>query len=500
MVIQLQRGSCGVSPAALKPALAALSRIIRGKVTLPVLGMVKVEACPSTKTLYLTGTDLDLSMRVEVPGASEMAKDETFLVRLGDLQQLVKTSHPRQEIDLRSLQAGEPIEDFPETPVLEQGTTMQLGEKEIERLLDAFTCCSDDQTRRVICGVYLDPSESGRIVGTDGRHLACFDAPAVAALAESFILPNHKLWSWRGFRQCDVCTLRLGTVGQGENQSRVFQMEGYGWTVTGKGIEGNYPTYRQVCPSDGQFQGRVDFDREGANRLVETLERLAGNKGTPATVGFRVDEKGVAFLHRQLSDQPYIETLFPSARRKGPDITVMMNREYLIKPLRFGFTRMDLIDACSPVKFSGKDGFVIVMPMRCEGPVQTRAAEKQNEKVPENPPVETAQPLTEDQQPKQNMRVNNHNGNGNGHADGNGNGNRLSSTSSYNAEEAITPSDPVDAAIQQLAQTKEALKEALAGLSGLTATLKEVRQQQKDTEREIKTVRSTIRSLRELKL
>ena len=93
----------------------------------------------------------------------------------------------------------------------------------------------------------------------------------------------------------------------------------------------------------------------------------------------------------------------------------------------------------------------------------------------------------------------NGNGNGNGSHSAPSNGHRGPRTSALDGEEPNN-SDSMDAAVQQLAQLRETLKGALNGMVELSATLKVVRQQQRDTEREIRTVRSTIRSLREIRL
>ena len=91
------------------------------------------------------------------------------------------------------------------------------------------------------------------------------------------------------------------------------------------------------------------------------------------------------------------------------------------------------------------------------------------------------------------------NGNQQTATNGNGNGHRAPRPSLEDGEEA-SGSDPMDAAAQQLAQVRETLKGALTTLGELAGTLKAVRQQQRDTEREIRTVRSTIRSLKEIRL
>lgn len=555
-----QPAALAVQAAELKSALAALSRVIRGRVTLPILGLVKVTTCPAKQAVQLTATDLELSVSVEVPclfEIEEQAEDEAFLVPLEDLQRVVKTaSHSRQGIDLRSLRSAEEVQDFPGEPKLVEVTTTALGATELERLLQAFACASEDQTRYVLCGVHLDPAEGGRLIATDGRHLALFQAPGVSVFDRPFILPDHRFWGWRGIQEGGGCTLHLGTFAQAGEGSPGFRLEGEGWRVTGKGVEGNYPNYRQVLPSASQFVTRVELEPDGAEALAHKLEQLAKWKGTPAAVGLRVENQELHLLHREKADQDYAATHLPTSRITGAEMTVMLNRDYLIKAPRFGFRRLELIDPCSPVQFTGDNGLLIVMPLRLEGSLSVRPAAGATGQgsaptapapVPEPEPLAAHSQAGEQQQeqqrqpePKQqqqqptsdNMKPTNgtrpvssshsSNGNGNGGHSHSGNGHRpgarlagdreeeaLSSSangsspsrsSSSDSTPGAAAADPMDAAVQQLALVRDTLRSALAGLGELLTTLKSVRQQQRDTEREIRTVRSTIRSLREINL
>lgn len=517
----LTEPALAVRMADLKAIIPALSRVIRGRVTLPILGMVKVQTFPAKQSLKLSATDLNLSVRVEVPCLYEFEEREAFLVQMADLQRVVKTaSHSRAGIDLRSLRADEDVREFPEDLQLKQAVTIHLDATEVESLFHAFTCVSEDQTRYVICGVYLDPAEGGKMVATDGRHLVCFDAPALTTLKQPCILPDHRLWSWRGFRESGGCTLHLGTFGKSDEESPGFQMEGEGWSVIGKGIEGAFPNYRQVIPSASQFVTRVELGQQGCKALAEKLEQLGRWKDTPLGVGLRIEKNELHLLHREKADQAFLETDLSVARVSGPEMTVILSREYLIKAPRFGFDRIHLIDPCSPVRFSGESGLLIVMPIRLADPQPTPpapAAEQgdgessleaaaspepqlqEPEPQPEQPKTRTNMKPTNGTHPASSATNGNGNGNGNGGHSAPSNGHRVSRAPALEGEDS-NGSDPMDAAVQQLAQLRETLKGALNGMVELSATLKTVRQQQKDTEREIRTVRSTIRSLKDIRL
>ena len=65
---------------------------------------------------------------------------------------------------------------------------------------------------------------------------------------------------------------------------------------------------------------------------------------------------------------------------------------------------------------------------------------------------------------------------------------------------APTEGDPIDAAAAKIAEVRDALRTAVAGLGEVTAALKATRQQQRQADREIRTVRQTLRTLRKVEL
>ena len=74
--------------AELKPALAGLSKVISKRITLPVLGCVRIERTHEGR-IELTGTDLDRSATVQLSTA-DSGDPTSILVPLEDLTNLTK--------------------------------------------------------------------------------------------------------------------------------------------------------------------------------------------------------------------------------------------------------------------------------------------------------------------------------------------------------------------------------------------------------------------------
>ena len=104
-------------------------------------------------------------------------------------------SHPVEQVDhlpLRS-RTSRSRRRSPRSPV-------SLDEAARATLLEALACASDDETRVILNGAYLDVSKpSGHYaVATDGRHLFASNSLHLA-LPSSVLVPDHRFLSWSGF-------------------------------------------------------------------------------------------------------------------------------------------------------------------------------------------------------------------------------------------------------------------------------------------------------------
>jgi len=214
--------------------------------------------------------------------------------------------------------------------------------------------------------------------------------------------------------------------------------------------------------------------------ITNALVQVPGKKLPNRPIGLRIGEKTLGVLFRETKKDPHMEIGIPFTRKTGPDITVFLNRDFLVKALRFGFSRLEVINSLTPMKFSGGRGMMIVMPVRCEAPKQIRpvgsvekAISKETRSMPQR--IKPKQP-SESKVNQSRKRTN------------------------PPSEAESGKADPIDIAGHQLTEVKEGLKRALSNLNGLSASLKAIRQQRRDTEREIQTVRTTIRSLKKVDL
>jgi histone deacetylase complex regulatory component SIN3 len=183
-------------------------------------------------------------------------------------------------------------------------------------------------------------------------------------------------------------------------------------------------------------------------------------------------------LGRSKNAENWSRVQLSDIRVTGKDVTIFLNRNLLSKALRFGLTRIDIIDSRSPLRFANEGRQMIVMPTRPDAP-----SPSQNQQSPADPepeaPTATSPPPAEQPESKTTMPKS-ENGNG-----------------SHN--------EPVDkpvleTALQQVEGVKTSIKSAVSGLNELLDTLKQAQREQKNTDKEVQSVRTTLEKLQSVKL
>lgn len=475
----------------LRPALTALGRVVKKKAALPVLSFVKVEPMGRTQ-VRLTGTDGDTFFTVEVQ-ADMPAQAKAFLVSLTGLQDRIKGARADDPVPLRTGKAP-PLEEFPESPSF-RGQAIELESRATSSLLKAMACASTDPTRHVLRGACLDVGGSNghHLVGTDGRHLYAGNSVQFSKLEESVIVPALRVLDSALVRSHpDSWSLRIGPKKSG-TETRSFRLERPDWQLTGQLVEGNFPNYRQVIPPEEKFQVRVTLPDSVLKPLAKAIRQLPGNRIHNRPVGVRIGKGSLALLAREEENSGYEELVVPLADQAGGEVTVFLNRDYLVKALSFGMNQIEIIDDSSPVRCRGESEFLIIMPIRQVGDLKVEHSRKfggiNGGKSRENPRRKS----------KSTHRVPNRRKTKQNNRDQPGKPPTKKGVS-MPRNEAPTEEDPIDAAAAKIADVRDALRTAAAGLGEVTAALKATRQQQRQADREIRTVRKTLRTLRKVEL
>ncbi len=500
----------------LKTALSGLTKVIPRHSTLPVLGMIHVER-DRQGWVHLTATDLDsfLSLRLEAP--AQIGDPARCLVPFVELQKLGKSCPADETLDLEVLGEDKlllrhrigshpveqvvisvPVTDFPEPPPI-TAKPVSLDEAARATLLDALACASDDETRVILNGAYLDVSKpTGHYaVATDGRHLFSSNSLHLA-LPSSVLIPDHRFLAWSGFVKDGQWKLSVQVPTK--DKGGYIQLESRRWTFVTKQIEGTYPNWRTITDEVREFTGTVEISDQGAEAIQRIVPRLPGDDTPNHTVGLYT-VSGRLYLRGWNKDQERAtEVEVPQVNITGDPATVYVNRQYLLKAIGFGLRTIGVQEPLKPLRFSdGGSRQMIVMPVRVDA---NTAPSKTS--VPAPTPVAPITPVapSTDADPDQPETVNpthNH------HQPTERNTIMQNATNTNNGQqpvaEATTEDKPtLEQALDQIDFIKGSLRGAVTNLNNLADTLRQVQRERRLNEREVRSVRDTLKTLQTVRL
>ncbi len=502
----------------LKTALSGFTKVVPNRTTLPELGMLHVER-DRQGWVRLTGTDLDtfLTFRLETPG--EVANPTSCRISLGELQKLVKTCPADEVLDLEVLGEDKlllrhrigshpveqvitsaPVTDFPEPPPI-TAKPVSLDEAARATLLDALACASDDETRQILNGAYLDVSKpTGHYaVATDGRHLFSSNSLHLA-LPASVLIPDHRFLSWSGFVKDGQWKLSVQVPTK--DKGGYLQLESRRWTFVTKQIEGTYPNWRNITDDVREFTGTIEVSDQGAEAISRIVPRLPGDDTPNHTVGLYT-VSGRLYLRGWNKDQERAtEVEVPGVTVTGDPATVYVNRQYLLKAIGFGLRTIGVQEQLKPLRFSdGGSRQMIVMPVRVDANnspskssvpapapvVPITPAATSTDAAPDQP--ETIHSTHNHHQPEernttmQNATTTN---TGNGHQPP--------------ATETTEDKPTLEQALDQIDFIKGSLRGAVTNLNNLADTLRQVQRERRLNEREVRSVRDTLKTLQTVRL
>ena len=370
----------------LRSHLSLVSRAVPSRPTHPVLGNVLLRADPEQGRVRLIAFDLSLGIQtsfaaqvstggeVTLPAkiineiVSRLSEGEITLVyepegndSEGALITLTSTSGRYQ---LRGMEA----EEFPELPVIEEGTTLMLPVEVLgEGLRGALFAASADETKQILTGVHLcTTTDSLEFAATDGHRLA-----VVETNLETDNQPGEEVAVTipaRGLRELE----RMLAGHQGEELVKLWFDESQvvfelgEQRLTSRRLEGAYPAYGQLIPQ--QFQRQMSLERK---RLLSGLELVAVlADANNSVVKFSLDsEKQELSLSVNAKDVGNAKESMP-VEISGDSIDIAFNVKYLmdgLKSLPANEIQMHLNAPTQPVIFTPLGGVkmtYLVMPVQ----------------------------------------------------------------------------------------------------------------------------------------
>ena len=335
---------------------------------LPALSGVRMEAVGGT--LHLAGSDLDLTVQVDVPVAvqepgvcvipARLATDIVRAVEPGAVMVSVEGAEAviaagRSQFAVRVL----PAEEFLRLPEpAGQGVTLDAGEL-ARALHQVVRAASHDDARPILTGVLFAAEGEGlRLVATDSYRLALCDLPGTSLLEEGqhVLVPSRALAELvRVLSGADQVRLRLG----GDEAS--FEVGSV--RVTTRLIEGEFPDYGQLIPTS--YPNRLIV---GKDPLLDAARRvkLLAREATPVRLALRPDGIELTAITQDVGQAR--EDV--DAKYEGSEMVVAFNPEFLIDGVEATTgdqVLIETLDALKPATVrstESPDFLYLLMPVR----------------------------------------------------------------------------------------------------------------------------------------
>jgi DNA polymerase-3 subunit beta len=354
--------------------LQAVQNVVSTRTTLPILSNVLLRA--EGERLEFTATDLDVTVSCGVEAKVKKGGASTVPVkRLFGIVRELASGEIEMEVDEKnvcSIRSGPSFyringlsaEEFPPLPKFKDDKKAVLQQETVKGMMRKTSfAISTDESRYVLNGIFISLKDHKMtMVATDGRRLALVDEEVdVAEKSQGeFIVPAKAVAELSRLLQ-DKGEIEIRYA---ENQASFALKDDKGLSILiiTKLIEGNYPNYRQVIPSEAKE--RVSVMREEFLHALRRAEIMTSEKSNSVKLSFGKNNLAITANSPEVGEAR--ESI--AINYKGKEMAIAFNPKYLIDPLNAlpnDEVFIELIDELSPgvLKINGPFLYV-VMPMR----------------------------------------------------------------------------------------------------------------------------------------
>ena len=354
-------------------AIQVLQGVAASRNTLPILSNVLIRA--ANGQIEIAATDLEVSIQIVVPGT--ILDEGTITVSAKKLSEIIREL-PSEEIKLATtannrveIVCGEgvykiiglPDDEFPDLPKI-QGDFFTI-DGEVLRLMIHKTefSAATDETRYFLNGLYFNfTQEITQVVATDGRRLAIASSDILTPPPEEAIGVIIPLKAVREITKtfADSVEVKICLL---DNQILFADDDA---TLTSRLVEGEYPNYQQIIPSDNEVHLTLNVEK-----LLGALRRVA-LLSNPKTYSIRLDiQENSAKISAKT---PELGEAYETVELEGGsgEIQIAFDARFLMEAVRHIQTDgvlLELKDSLSATilkPVGTADHLCLIMPMRLE--------------------------------------------------------------------------------------------------------------------------------------
>ncbi|MFV0625999.1 MAG: DNA polymerase III subunit beta [Alphaproteobacteria bacterium] len=275
--------------------LSHMQSIVEKRNTIPVLSNVRIEALADGISFKATDMDTEITEIVDAKtveaGATTAPAHMLYDItrKLSDGSE-VELTFPDDKGQL-TISSGKSkfslscigVEDFPVISGDKLPIEFTVSKDELKDVIDRTKfAVSTEETRYYLNGIYIHAKNEGetkvlRVVATDGHRLACVESPLPkgAENMTGVIIPRKTVAEVR--KLFDDVSVDEVHVSLSENKIR-FSMEDV--SLTSKLIDGTYPDYERVIPTDNDKELELNVKELSAavDRVSVVAERTRAIK------------------------------------------------------------------------------------------------------------------------------------------------------------------------------------------------------------------------------
>lgn len=367
----------------LADAVAWAARTLPTRPSMPVLAGLVLEASDNSVTLssfdYEVSSKVTVAADVQTPGTSlvsgRLLADITRSlpgapVQLSNEGTRVVITCGRSSFTLPTL----PVEDYPSLPAMPDSSGDISAALFAAAVAQVAIAAGRDDTLPTLTGIRME-IEGGNIVlaATDRYRLAVREFswnPKNSSISVNALIPARTLADTaKSLATTDLVTIALSSSGSGEG---LIGFEGAGRRTTTRLLDGEFPKYRTLLPSEAATIATVD-----TAALSDAVKRVAlvAERNTPVRLAFDGSE---VVLRAGAGDDAQANEVV-ECRVDGDGLEIAFNPTYLLDGLSavaavttaFSFTqatRPAVLTGADSNAASGVDDYrYLLMPVRLTG-------------------------------------------------------------------------------------------------------------------------------------
>lgn len=323
-----------------------VSKAVPSRPSKPVLGNVLVTANTDTQQVTLVGFDETLGIQTTFAAQVDESGSLTLPAKLlGDIVSRL----PNEDIDI-SEDEDEPVvmlscsagryqvrglsaEDYPKLPEIQSDEVIKISaDALIEGLRGALFATSSDETKQVLTGVHLTAGEESlEFAATDGHRLAVVETidetgSTATNLNTKVTIPGKALRELERILQAYPSSEPVAF--QLDQTQVVFDLGQQ--RITTRLLEGQYPNYRQLIPS--QFERQLTLDRKQLMSSLERIAVMADQRNNIVKLSVNNEQQSLALSVEAQEVGSGLENL--PAQVTGDSLDIAFNVRYLLEGLK----------------------------------------------------------------------------------------------------------------------------------------------------------------------